>query len=593
MKKVYIVDSDEAFLKSVATRLEGEGIEFDTFQKANEALKKVAVETPAVIILDYNIPDRNSMEVLREVLKLSPFSRVIIVASGVVENSASEIISSGAADYFAKPINLNKFVSAIKHQINRYEILKTSTVKSAKWWRRALDFIGIHFPVGKDDVLHIGRRFYYAIAIVFVAFLIFSFAFLEYSMSPSFCKSCHIMKPYYDMWKKSQHKAVPCVDCHYPPGFREEIKGKFQAVSQVAKFLTGTYSTKPYAEIEDASCLRTGCHATRLLRGKVLFKKGIVFDHTPHLTQMRGGIKLRCTSCHSQIVQGSHISVTETTCFTCHFNGLEKNPELWNTQAKCVICHEIPKQDIEFEEITYNHQDFAGKGVVCQKCHLEVIKGEGEVPKEFCVTCHGEPERLEKYDDFAFLHKKHVTDKKVECTRCHTEIKHNVKTTVKPLDYSCDICHQKKHNGQKKLYMGVGGRGVENMPSPMFIAQVDCIGCHVERKNPNAKNGLEFRGITLEPSENGCIYCHGEDYRGMLAEWKDSVNSELKEVKRNLNQLRPYIKRSSSRAKQLFEDAEYNAEFIEFSKGVHNVDYALALLDKSKEYLNEVKKMIF
>ncbi len=591
MKKVYIVDSDENFHKSVSLRLDGEGLPFEVFKKSNDALKKIAVETPAVIILDYNIPDRNSMEVLREILRLSPFSRVIMVASGVVENSASEIISAGAAEYFVKPLNLNKLISAVKSQINMYEMLIKSSVKSAKWWRKAFDYIGVHFPVGKDDVLHIRKRFYYALGIAFAVFIIGNIAFIEYSMSPSFCASCHIMQPYYDMWANSQHKSVACVDCHYPPGFREEIKGKFQAVSQVAKFLTGTYSTKPYAEIEDASCLRSGCHATRLLRGKVLFKKGIIFDHTPHLTQMRAGIKLRCTSCHSQIVQGSHISVTETTCFTCHFNGLEKDPTLWDKQARCTICHEIPTQDIEFESITYNHQDFAGKGVPCQKCHLEVIKGDGKVPKEFCITCHGEPERLEKYNDFPFLHKKHVTDKKVECTRCHTEIKHRVKTTVKPLDYSCNICHEKKHSGQKELYMGVSGRGVENMPSPMFIAQVDCIGCHIIKKE-NGVNGTQFKGTTLEPSEEGCVNCHGEDYRELLGEWKDAVNAELKDAKKKLSALRPYIKRAPSKAKQLFADAQYNIEFVEYARGVHNVDYALSLLDKAREYINETKKMV-
>lgn len=591
VKKVFIVDSDESFLKSVSTRLDGEGIACEAFQKVNDALKKIEVEAPAVIILDYNIPDRNSMEVLREILRLSPFSRVIMVVSGVVEDPASEIISAGAAEYFVKPVNLNKFITIIKNQINRYDILIKSSIKSAKWWRKAFDFIGIHFPGDKSDILHVGKRFYYLLGVAFIVVLLGSVAFIEYSTSPSFCASCHIMKPYYDMWKNSQHKEVACVDCHYPPGFRKELKGKFQAMSQVAKFLTGTYSTKPYAEIEDASCLRSGCHSTRLLRGKVLFKRGIIFDHTPHLTQMRGGIKLRCTSCHSQIVQGSHISVTETTCFICHFNGLEKDPTLWDKQARCTICHEIPSDDIEFESLTYNHQDFAGKGVPCQKCHLEVIRGEGEVPKEFCVTCHGEPERLEKYNDFPFLHQKHVTDKKVECTRCHTEIHHKVKTTVKPLDYSCNICHENKHTGQKELYMGISGKGVENMPSPMFIAQVDCIGCHLVKKG-TGKNGNEINGSTLEPSEDGCLNCHGEDYKGMLKDWKDAVNKELKEVKRTLEVLRPYMKQAPLQAKQFFNDAEYNIEFVEYSKGVHNVDYAISLLDKSKEYLIEVKKMV-
>ena len=44
----------------------------------------------------------------------------------------------------------------------------------------------------------------------------------------------------------------------------------------------------------------------------------IPFDHTPHLTESRKGIRLRCTSCHSQVMVGSHIAVTPSTCALCH-----------------------------------------------------------------------------------------------------------------------------------------------------------------------------------------------------------------------------------------------------------------------------------
>jgi len=39
-----------------------------------------------------------------------------------------------------------------------------------------------------------------------------------------------------------------------------------QALSQVAKYVTRTYSSKPYAEISDESCLRKGCHETAFSR---------------------------------------------------------------------------------------------------------------------------------------------------------------------------------------------------------------------------------------------------------------------------------------------------------------------------------------
>ncbi|NIR31771.1 MAG: hypothetical protein GWN99_04120, partial [Gemmatimonadetes bacterium] len=104
-----------------------------------------------------------------------------------------------------------------------------------------------------------------------------------------------------------------------------------QAANQVVKYVTGAYGTKPWAEIEDAACLRSGCHTERELEGQVNYE-GVRFDHSQHLGELRRGKRLRCTSCHSQIVQGSqsvvfqgvpigaaHLRVTAVTCYLCHF----------------------------------------------------------------------------------------------------------------------------------------------------------------------------------------------------------------------------------------------------------------------------------
>ena len=85
-----------------------------------------------------------------------------------------------------------------------------------------------------------------------------SAAFAEYSMQPDFCRSCHIMEPYYQAWHTSTHKNVPCTDCHFEPGLQNTLKGKFEASSQAAKFITGTYGSKPHAQINDVSCMRSG-----------------------------------------------------------------------------------------------------------------------------------------------------------------------------------------------------------------------------------------------------------------------------------------------------------------------------------------------
>ena len=112
--------------------------------------------------------------------------------------------------------------------------------------------------------------------------------FIEYSARPGYCKSCHNMVPYYDSWATSSHREVACIQCHFAPGIRAEAMGKFQAANQLVKYITGSYGTKPWAEIDDAACLRSGCHSERKVEGVVLYN-GVRFDHTSHLSELRRG----------------------------------------------------------------------------------------------------------------------------------------------------------------------------------------------------------------------------------------------------------------------------------------------------------------
>ena len=237
--------------------------------------------------------------------------------------------------------------------------------------------------------------------LAFFTFIIGGMVFAEYSMQPDFCRSCHIMEPYYQAWHNSTHRDVACGDCHFEPGWRHTIKGKFEASSQAVKYITNTYGSKPHAEVRDASCLREGCHAQRLLEGKVDWEtqthRGdpitIQFDHAPHLEELRRGKELRCVSCHSQMVQGKHITVTLDTCFLCHFKGMKHGRDE-EVLGGCTSCHSAPKQEIRLATGMFNHADYVDRGVECVNCHSDAIRGDGEVPRQMCWNCHNQPTQI-------------------------------------------------------------------------------------------------------------------------------------------------------------------------------------------------------
>ena len=463
---------------------------------------------------------------------------------------------------------------------------------------KLLGFFGIIISRETQHPVHLSRRFFHWILGFLGLFLILNIGMYSYSTNPRFCRSCHIMEPYYQAWATSTHKGkATCVDCHYPPSttLGEHIWHKFQATSQVAKYVTRTYSSKPFAVVKDESCLRSGCHSKRLLEGKTSTPKGVRFDHAPHLKTKRRDRQLSCTSCHSQIVIGTHIEVTFETCYLCHFKGRGTGRDFKPLKG-CKGCHETPTKDIKVGDTIYNHKNFAiDRDVACQNCHIDVVQGTGRAPIERCVDCHNDPKRLESYEDIVFLHEKHVTENKAACHQCHLSITHKVETTLHPSEseeIDCSLCHTNTHTGQKMMYRGVGGRNVENMPSPMYHSQVDCVGCHVDPKS--SMKASEFKGRTYAPSTLGCVQCHGEDYLEIYNMWQDGLKLKLEETRLKLSKVRNLFKtkphKATAKKWEDLRDAEYNYDFVKESHGIHNPDYAEALLQDAINKLDAILK---
>ena len=437
--------------------------------------------------------------------------------------------------------------------------------------------------------------------------------FAEYSMQPDFCRSCHIMEPYYEAWHRSTHKNVPCTDCHFPPGIENTLYGKFQASSQAVKYITKTYASKPHAEIQDAACLRPGCHDAQ----KQLYKwihwtvpttdgrtVTIRYNHEPHLTLERRGMHLRCVSCHSQIVQGQHLTVTVSTCFLCHFKGLKHGRDD-QTVGTCKGCHDAPQGVLRLTTGNFNHADYAGKGVKCENCHADTVRGDGAVPKQVCWNCHNQPGQIAQYGETQVMHDEHVTKHKVECTGCHVEIEHNLPdekamtlashASTDMDNGSCGLCHEMTHLGPREMFFGTGGRGVPDMPSPMARVRVQCIACHTLKATPGAEAAIV--GQTYVASQQRCDYCHGQKYPTAVKDWTEVLAAEQAKAEAALSSAAAAVGKArldpqkQLDAQRLIDDASYNVRFVKLAFGVHNIVYATACLNMAEEKCRQAEAL--
>ena len=406
-----------------------------------------------------------------------------------------------------------------------------------------------------------------------------------YTSRPSFCRSCHIMEPYYDSWQHSSHKDVSCVKCHFPPGVGEKIRGKMQGLVQLTTYITQSQGPRPAAEIPDASCLRSGCHETRLLSGKIDYN-GIPFDHGPHLSKIRRGKQLRCTSCHSQIVQGSHMTVTKSTCALCHFKDGRFNEGL----GACTRCHAIPDKEFDLGGgVKFRHELAFEQNADCKSCHSDLIRGNGEVPKERCGVCHNREGDLERIKDTDFLHEKHISEHKVDCLDCHLEIQHSLDPDILTHAASdCASCHPNHHHQQVAMMKGTGGESIPHQSSGMSNVRIACKTCHVSEDY--SPTGV----VLLKASMRTCTVCHAEEQVEELNAYHELLKQAISKLGESSEQVRKAIGAAKLDAgeKKLMNDQLklilHDVTFMQTANNIHNMHYSHALAEAVVEQLNNM-----
>jgi hypothetical protein len=108
---------------------------------------------------------------------------------------------------------------------------------------------------------------------------------------------------------------------------------------------------------------------------------------------------------------------------------------------------------------------------------------------------------------------------------------------------------------------------------------VSCGGCH-----------LQIQGHEKEVATAGevsCMACHGTRYRSVLGRWEQSLTERIVPLRR---QLQNTTRLFPGREPEGLMDARHNLELVERGRGVHNVRFAFALIEKSHEFMNEARE---
>lgn len=421
-----------------------------------------------------------------------------------------------------------------------------------------------------------------AFFLVFAGYLFF--LFLRTSDNPEYCGSCHFMRPYYENWLSSTHNQVNCAICHYGPGLGNYLKGKVRLLSEITRYYLGAYSYEITSKVDNKSCVK--CHEEKNLADKeIFFVSGKVkFSHRRHLSEDKIGFKMQCQNCHSELVQGRHEAVSTKICILCHFPGGELTES--HPVSGCGSCHGPPKDDIMIWGIPFNHSEYIKNRIECSTCHLHVVIGRGDVRLERCSSCHINITGIML--ESKQMHQIHVSNEKINCFKCHDEIKHGKVEVFEVFSPVCQECHGNKHSIQERIYSGSGGVEMPILPDPMFLAGVSCRGCHeVKLVKTHAETLFELP----EFNPASCSNCHGEGYDKLVSQWQKIVRERLSKLE--LESKVAELLKKAGLIKYSEQNVNINLEIAkrDGSFGVHNIKYVNLLLDAiEKEIKLRVKK---
>ena len=118
-KKILVVDDEKPIADILQFNLKKEGYDVECAYDGNQALEMVEEFKPDFILLDIMLPQRDGMEVCREVRKKYEMPIIMLTAK---DSEIDKVLGLelGADDYMTKPFSTRELIARVKANLRRH-----------------------------------------------------------------------------------------------------------------------------------------------------------------------------------------------------------------------------------------------------------------------------------------------------------------------------------------------------------------------------------------------------------------------------------------------------------------------------------------
>jgi len=114
-KTAIIIDDDNLSISLLKITINSIGIEIKGIANdATTGLELASEMQPTIVFLDINLPQKSGVEVIEDLLKACPESKIIMISGEASRTLFEKSMELGADSYLSKPFNINE----IKARVN-------------------------------------------------------------------------------------------------------------------------------------------------------------------------------------------------------------------------------------------------------------------------------------------------------------------------------------------------------------------------------------------------------------------------------------------------------------------------------------------
>ncbi|HTL48561.1 MAG TPA: response regulator [Verrucomicrobiae bacterium] len=117
MSKLLVVDDEVEICDFLKAFFEEREFDVRTAHNGPEALQMIQAELPQVVLLDIHMPGMDGMNVLRQIKKDFPRTKVIMVTAIETREKIEEAMRLGADNYITKPLSLEYLEKDVQDKI--------------------------------------------------------------------------------------------------------------------------------------------------------------------------------------------------------------------------------------------------------------------------------------------------------------------------------------------------------------------------------------------------------------------------------------------------------------------------------------------